>query len=117
MCGTPNYIAPEIVEGQVGHSYEVDLWSTGVICYAMLYGRPPFETNEVKATYKRIKACEYNFPVSHCLLQNIAVPDEAKDFIKRILVLDPKKRLTISEMLAHPFLSCHDIPKVLSPES
>ncbi len=42
MCGTPNYIAPEIVQGQVGHSYEVDIWSTGVICYAMLYGRPPF---------------------------------------------------------------------------
>lgn len=44
MCGTPNYIAPEIVEGITGHSYEVDVWSTGVICYALLFGRPPFET-------------------------------------------------------------------------
>ncbi len=64
MCGTPNYIAPEIVEGVAGHSYEVDVWSTGVICFALLFGRPPFETTEVKATYKRIKNCEYNFPVN-----------------------------------------------------
>lgn len=69
MCGTPNYIAPEIVEGSVGHSYEVDIWSMGVICFAFLFGRPPFETNEVKMTYKKIKSCEYSFPVSDMLLR------------------------------------------------
>lgn len=41
ICGTPNYIAPEILEGK-GHSYEVDIWSVGVIIYTQLIGKPPF---------------------------------------------------------------------------
>ena len=57
ICGTPNYIAPEILEGK-GHSYEVDIWSMGAILFALLYGRPPFETSDVKKTYKRIKECQ-----------------------------------------------------------
>ena len=52
VCGTPNYIAPEIImssmgKGHSGHSYEVDIWSTGVILYLMLVGKPPFETNKL----------------------------------------------------------------------
>jgi polo-like kinase 1 len=66
----------------------------GVICYAFLFGRPPFETNEVKLTYKKIKSCEYTFPVHADLYQTTSAPEEAKDFIKNILILDPKKRLT-----------------------
>lgn len=44
ICGTPNYIAPEILESWNGHSYEVDYWSIGVILYTLLVGRPPFES-------------------------------------------------------------------------
>ena len=62
ICGTPNYIAPEILDAKLGHSYEVDYWSIGVICYTLLVGRPPFESPEVKQTYKRIKANDYKFP-------------------------------------------------------
>lgn len=54
ICGTPNYIAPEILESK-GHSYEVDVWSFGVIVYTLAYGRPPFQSKDVKETYKRIK--------------------------------------------------------------
>jgi polo-like kinase 1 len=62
ICGTPNYIAPEILEGRSGHSYEVDVWSLGVVCYTLLVGKPPFETSDVKTTYRRIKMNSYSFP-------------------------------------------------------
>jgi len=59
VCGTPNYIAPEILESRSGHSYEVDVWSFGVIAYTLLIGKPPFETSDVKTTYRRIKMNAY----------------------------------------------------------
>jgi cell cycle serine/threonine-protein kinase CDC5/MSD2 len=52
-CGTPNYIAPEVLFDTVnGHSFEVDTWSIGVILYTLSVGRPPFQTKDVKAIYK-----------------------------------------------------------------
>ena len=62
ICGTPNYIAPEVIEGKVGHSYEVDVWSLGVIIFTLLIGKPPFETSNVKKTYSRIRTNSYSFP-------------------------------------------------------
>lgn len=53
ICGTPNYIAPEIIAGgEKGHSFEVDIWSFGVIMYTLLVGRPPFQKQEVKEIYE-----------------------------------------------------------------
>lgn len=53
ICGTPNYIAPEIIAGgEKGHSYEVDIWSFGVIMYTLLVGQPPFQRQEVKEIYE-----------------------------------------------------------------
>ena len=89
ICGTPNYIAPEILEGKVGHSYEVDIWSLGVIIYTLLIGKPPFETPDVKTTYKKIRMNSYSFP------EHVVVSESAKNLITKILVLDPSKRPTI----------------------
>ena len=53
ICGTPNYIAPEVLfDTANGHSFEVDIWSIGVILYTFIIGRPPFQTKDVKAIYK-----------------------------------------------------------------
>ena len=107
ICGTPNYIAPEILEGRSGHSYEVDVWSFGVLMYTMLIGKPPFETNDVKATYKRIKMNSYSFP------DTCVISEEAKDLISRILVTDPEERPTIDDMLNHAFFTKNPIPRLL----
>ena len=76
ICGTPNYIAPEVIEGKTGHSYEVDYWSLGVIIYTLLVGKPPFETSNVKKTYSRIRTNAYSFP------DHIQISEKAKNLVK-----------------------------------
>lgn len=108
VCGTPNYIAPEILDGKTGHSYEVDIWSLGVICYTLIVGKPPFETQDVKATYKRIKANNYTFP------EGAIISEYAKSLITEILITDPTKRPSLDQILAHDFFNQGtSIPKLL----
>lgn len=99
ICGTPNYIAPEILEGKQGHSYEVDIWSLGVILYTLIIGKPPFETNDVKTTYKRIRMNAYTFP------EHVVISDAGKDLIQKILVGDPSKRPNLDDILGHEFFN------------
>jgi polo-like kinase 1 len=99
VCGTPNYIAPEVLDGKSGHSYEVDIWSLGVIIYTLIIGKPPFETSDVKATYQRIKSNSYTFP------EHVPISDAAKDLITRILSKDPARRPTLEEILRHEFFT------------
>ncbi|KAH9361489.1 hypothetical protein HPB48_013199 [Haemaphysalis longicornis] len=61
LCGTPNYIAPEILSKK-GHSFEVDVWSVGCILFTLLVGNPPFETPTLKETLVRIKTNKYHVP-------------------------------------------------------
>ena len=108
VCGTPNYIAPEILDGKTGHSYEVDIWSLGVIIYTLIIGKPPFETRDVKTTYKRIKMNAYTFP------ESAIISEAAKNLISQILVLDPGKRPTLDQILTHDFFNQGtSIPKLL----
>ena len=108
ICGTPNYIAPEVLEGKQGHSYEVDVWSLGVIIYTLLIGKPPFETSDVKTTYKRIRMNAYSFP------ENVPISDPARKLISSILTNDPSKRPNLDEILANDFLnSGGTVPRLL----
>ena len=99
VCGTPNYIAPEILENRSGHSYEVDVWSLGVIIYTLSVGRPPFETPDVKSTYKKIKMCVYGFP------EHIPLSENCKSIVSKILKIDPTKRPDLDEIFNHGYLN------------
>ncbi|CCJ28348.1 unnamed protein product [Pneumocystis jirovecii] len=105
ICGTPNYIAPEVLFGkQEGHSFEVDLWAVGIIMYAMLIGKPPFQSKEVKAIYKNIRENRYVFP------EDIPISLEAKDLIGSLLDTDPLNRPCIDEIAEHPFFHIGYLP-------
>ena len=108
VCGTPNYVAPEILEKKNGHSYEVDIWSLGVVIYTMLFGVPPFDANDEKIICKKIKMNSYKFP------ENIKVDPSAKKLISSLLNLDPSKRPSLDSIVEHDFFKIyHSIPLIL----
>ncbi|CAH2262155.1 serine/threonine-protein kinase polo [Pararge aegeria] len=104
LCGTPNYIAPEILT-KTGHSFEVDIWSLGCIMYTLLVGKPPFETSTLRDTYKRIKLCEYRIPSS--------LRKPAASMIVLQLQSVPAKRPPVDKLLQHEFFTSGIMPAAL----
>lgn len=104
LCGTPNYIAPEVL-GKKGHSFEVDVWSLGCILFTLLVGKPPFETSNLKDTYTRIKKNEYHIPsrVSPC----------ARNLIQKLLKADPSERPGMDGLLEDEFFTSGYLPSRL----
>jgi len=94
-CGSPCYASPEMVAGKKYDGFKIDVWSCGIILYAMLCGYLPFEDNENEVLFKKILECELEFPDY--------VKDLSIDLISKILVTDPQKRITIPKIKEHPF--------------
>ncbi|EWC45265.1 hypothetical protein DRE_05992 [Drechslerella stenobrocha 248] len=110
ICGTPNYIAPEVLFGkEEGHSFEVDLWSLGIILYAMLVGKPPFQSGDVKEIYQKIKIATFSYPPNPP--QEISL--EAKNLIRSLLSPDPRNRPTIDDIAEHAFFKTGYFPRQL----
>jgi serine/threonine protein kinase len=99
ICGTPNYIAPEILDSKDGHSFEVDTWALGVILYTMLIGKPPFETTDVKSTYKKIRENSYVFP------EHAPITDVARNLISSILRTSPRERPSLEMIASHEWFT------------
>ncbi|XP_018045529.1 PREDICTED: serine/threonine-protein kinase polo [Atta colombica] len=104
VCGTPNYIAPEVLT-KIGHSYEADIWSIGCIMYTLLVGKPPFETSSLKETYSRIKQVQYKTP------QHISKP--AMNMVANMLQLNPSKRPSVAKLMRDTFFTSGYMPTSL----
>jgi len=99
-CGTPDYVAPEVLRG-TSYDHSVDIWSLGVITYILLCGFPPFYGNNEQQIFNKILRAEYDFPSpdwDH-------ISDEAKDFIRALLVLNPNDRPSAKDCLDSPWIT------------
>ncbi|KAL0095632.1 kinase-like domain-containing protein [Phycomyces blakesleeanus] len=105
-CGTPGYMAPEIFK-KTGHGKPVDMWAIGVITYFLLCGCTPFERDNNIDEMNAIMHADYTFDEQWWS----GISEEAKDFIRRCLTIDPAKRMTAHEALQHPWLASTHISK------
>ena len=109
LCGTPEYSSPEMLNRK-GHSKSHDLWSLGIILYHMLIGHTPFEDSDPLKMQQKILKGKINFPKS--------LSKEAKNLIKHLLIVDPKKRLGsgkngIYDIISNPFFKGFDWKNLL----
>ncbi|XP_024370887.1 SNF1-related protein kinase catalytic subunit alpha KIN11 isoform X2 [Physcomitrium patens] len=104
-CGSPNYAAPEVIQRKYYAGPEVDVWSCGVILYAMLCGILPFDDENITSLYQKITDGIYTLP-SH-------LSSQARDLITKILNTDPLTRITIPEIRCHPWFQLH-LPRYLA---
>ncbi|XP_077396110.1 serine/threonine-protein kinase PLK4 [Festucalex cinctus] len=96
MCGTPNYISPEVAT-RSAHGLASDVWSLGCMFFAFLVGRPPFDTDTVKNTLSKVVRGDYQMP-GH-------ISPQAQDLIHQLLQRNPADRTPLSAVLSHPFMS------------
>lgn len=98
-CGSPNYAAPEVIRGNHYAGPEVDVWSCGVILFALLCGTLPFDDENIPNLFKKIKGGVYTLP-NH-------LSEGSRDLIPKMLVVSPNLRITIPEIRAHPWFLEH----------
>ena len=94
-CGSPCYASPEMVSGHKYNGFNIDIWATGIILFAMVCGYLPFEHSDKDKLFEQILKAKLDFP-SH-------LSDSVKDLISKILITDPNKRINIEQIKKHSF--------------
>ena len=97
QCGTPAYIAPEILRNKNGYSFGVDLWSAGVVLYAMLYGTVPFKAASMDELHSLILRGMYTLKDD--------ISQEARDMLRGLLEINPHKRFNYDQINNHKWLA------------
>ncbi|KAJ3019023.1 hypothetical protein HKX48_002458 [Thoreauomyces humboldtii] len=98
-CGSPHYASPEIIKGIKYDGPSADIWSCGVILYALLTGNLPFDDENIRRLLQKVKSGSYFIP-EH-------VSEGAKDLLKRMMVTEPARRITMQEIFRHPWFSSY----------
>jgi serine/threonine protein kinase len=96
FVGTPNYMAPECVRNK-GSDFRSDVWSLGCLLYNLFTGFPPFLGKSEYLIFQKSTVCNFYYPEG-------IIPPLAMDLISKLIVLEPEKRITISEIYEHPYL-------------
>lgn len=94
VCGTPHYLAPEVLSGFY-EGTSVDVWSCGIILFVMVAGRHPFDDPSVQGLFNKIRLLQFTYPPHFS--------KELKDFLNTIIVSDPQRRSTIADIIRHPW--------------
>ncbi|KXJ68237.1 hypothetical protein RP20_CCG004887 [Aedes albopictus] len=95
LCGTPNYISPEVAS-RASHGLPADVWGLGCMLYTFLVGKPPFDTEGVKSTLTKVVLSNYTIPSY--------ISAEARDLIDQLLKKNPAERIKLDQVLQHPFM-------------
>ncbi|EPQ31486.1 uncharacterized protein PFL1_00821 [Pseudozyma flocculosa PF-1] len=98
-CGSPHYASPEIVSGKRYKGSASDIWSCGIILFALLCGRLPFDDPNIQQLLAKVRAGKFVMPAW--------LEPESKDLIWRMLEIDPEKRITMAEIMRHPWFTNH----------
>ena len=99
FCGTVCYSAPEMLKGEKYAGEKVDVWSLGIILYALLTGELPFDEDDEVATKHKILSTDPSYPDT--------IPADAKALLVQLLSKRPLIRPSLADILAHPFLASH----------
>lgn len=98
-CGTPNYVAPEVIADQGYDGKKADVWSIGVILYVLLAGFLPFDEGTIMALFSKIQKAEFTYPKWFS--------QEVRALLDQVLVADPKVRISLTQLKEHPWMVHH----------